>query len=73
MVKNLLVHPRLEGKDIASFLIAPLQRLARYKLLIDAILKLITQLNQDHDVYSMGLDLSNYLDNVKRIYLSFLF
>jgi hypothetical protein len=44
-------------------MIAPVQRLARYKVLIEAILKQIDQEN-DNKVYLDGLALIEILDNV---------
>jgi len=63
LVKCLLNDKRLEGRDVLSFLIAPLQRLPRYKLLVDAVLKLV-----DHtEVYAEGEQLSKLIDQVKLI------
>jgi hypothetical protein len=57
-----LLNPRLKGKDISSFLISPLQRLPRYKLLIDAILKNMPE--SKNCVFIMGSELSNHLENL---------
>ena len=59
LVNKLLYDPRLQGKDVSSFLIAPIQRLPRYKLLIDAIVKILPQ--SDVDLVKSGLELSNSL------------
>ncbi len=62
LMKCLLNDKRLEGRDVLSFLIAPLQRLPRYKLLVDAVLKLLSDLQPE--LYAEGKQISKYIDEV---------
>ena len=65
VIKSLLSDSRLEGKDVLSYLIAPLQRLPRYKLLVDAVLNTMSTISdKDSKAYSEGLKLSQIFDQV---------
>lgn len=54
-------NPILEGKDVQTFFIAPVQRLSRYKLLTDAILNILPA---DSPHNQEGKHLSNLIKKV---------
>ncbi len=60
---RLSTDPVLKGKDLTSFSIAPIQRLSRYKLLIDAVNKSL-QSNEKEIMLAVGTSLSNKIDQV---------
>lgn len=47
---------------MSSFLILPVQRIARYKLLVDAVNKILPE--TEYDVLEQGYSLSKRLENV---------
>ena len=47
---------------MSSFLILPVQRIARYKLLVDAVNKILPE--NEYDVLEQGYSLSKRLENV---------
>ena len=61
LVQKTRFDPKLGGKDISSYLIAPVQRLSRYKLLTDAVLKVLPE---DSENYSTGLSVVKLLEKV---------
>ena len=62
LVNKLLFDPRLQGKDMCSFLISPIQRLPRYKLLIDAVLKILPA--SEVAIIEQGVKLSKNLERL---------
>lgn len=60
LINKLLGDERLNGKDILSYVVAPIQRLSRYKLLVDALIKRLT----DEDLVLQGSKLSQDIDQV---------
>ncbi len=57
----------MEGKDILTFLIAPVQRIPRYKLLVEAVLKLVSENFENETVIQQGKKLLELLENVRFI------
>lgn len=70
IIQEVRNRPQVEGKDILSFLIAPVQRIPRYKLLVQAVLKLLTPENNS-DIIEQGNNLIVILEKVKMISLYF--
>jgi hypothetical protein len=62
-------NPKLEGKDILTFLIAPVQRVPRYKLLVDAVIKLLPENNEV--VIQQGKKLLQVLEKVSLLHFFF--
>lgn len=64
LINKLLTDECLNGKDILSYVVAPIQRLSRYKLLVDALIKRLS----DEDLVSQGSKLSKDIDQVRCCY-----
>jgi hypothetical protein len=60
LISKLLADECLNGKDILSYVVAPIQRLSRYKLLVDALIKQLS----DEDLILQGYKLSKDIDQV---------
>ena len=58
IAQSFIINPKLEGKDILSFLIAPVQRVPRYKLLVEAVIKLLPV--SDDVVIEQGISNENH-------------
>jgi hypothetical protein len=56
----------LDSKDLVQFIVAPVQRLTRYKLLIDVMNNEISPENERDVVRKKGLRLSKILDQILR-------
>ena len=61
-VEKLHRNKFLEGKKIVQYMIAPVQRLAQYKLLIDAIVKDLR--DEENELRKQGLGLSKTMQQV---------
>jgi len=64
LINKLLGDESLNGKDILSYVVAPIQRLSRYKLLVDALVKRLS----DEDLVSQGSKLSQDIDQVPYLF-----
>lgn len=63
LVQKLKGDPVLEGKDVSAYLIDPILRLSRYKLLVDAVIKLLPS-DEESEVLDQGINLSKVIDRV---------
>lgn len=62
-MQKLNYNPILEGKDVQTYFIAPVQRLSRYKLLTDAILNILPE---DSPYFEEGRSLSCLINKVNQ-------
>ena len=60
-----MISVQLKCVNILTFLIAPVQRIPRYKLLVEAVLKLLPEIDKNETVIQQGKKLLELLENVR--------